>query len=88
MEEKCTFKVAQDTLPALRNLRRWCKMNRVPLGRLMNAFVRAAQNLPPHSVLVQTQRIVITIPLPKQVDLDDHLRYIKTKQTNVLTRVK
>jgi hypothetical protein len=86
MEEKISFKAAQNNLPALRNLKRWCRLNRIPLGRLFNAFIKAAQNLPPHSVLAQTQIITVTIPLPKQVNLDDHLRYLNTKR--VLTRVK
>jgi hypothetical protein len=86
MEQKCTFKVAHGTLPALRQLKRWCKLNRLPLGRLLNAFIREAQNLPPYSVLLEDRSIAIKIPLPRQIDLDNHLRYLRDK--NILTRVK
>jgi hypothetical protein len=86
MEDKCTFKVAQTTLPALRRLRRWCKFNRVPLGRLLNAMIQQAQDLPPYALLQEKEGIMLIIPLPRQVDLDNHLKYLRGKKRYVTSR--
>ena len=53
------------------------------MGRILNTTLQAMQGMPDYKV---SKQAIITIPYPKQTDLDDRLRYRRIKAT--LTRVK
>lgn len=85
MEEKVSFKIAEATVEPLQRLRHWCKMNRVPLGRLLNSIIQNA-NLPPYNDLRGAQWVTLSFKIPQQVDLDNHLRYKKKKYQYATTQ--
>jgi hypothetical protein len=79
MGEKLAFKVAVASEEPLLRLKHWCRVNRVPLGRLLNAFVQAAADLEPYYVLKESGMVLI-LPLPHQTNLEDTIRYRYRKQ--------
>jgi hypothetical protein len=84
-KEVCTFKVDRNTQEAFDNLKLWCKRNRVPMGRIMNATLRAMQGLVNYGQIGGfPKQCIINIMYPQQTNIDDHLRYRKRKN---LTRV-
>jgi hypothetical protein len=85
MPEKYNIKIDQDTEEAFYSLKLWCKVNRVPMGRVLNAAIRAMQGLPNYSQVGIPRRCTMTIQYPRQVSIENILRY--RKQRN-LTRVK
>jgi len=85
MEEKVSFKIAEATIEPLHRLRQWCRMNRVPLGRLLNAIIQHAK-LPPYNDLRGTQWVTVQFRIPQQINLDNHLKYRRKKYHYVTTQ--
>jgi hypothetical protein len=86
--ERCSFRLEKKSQQAYIDLKEWCRANRVPLGRMMNAALRAMVDapLPDYNRLESPKQAIITILYPRQVDIDDKIRYNKLRAR--LTRVK
>lgn len=80
MDDRVTFRLNRRSYPAYMALKEWCRVNRVPMGRLFNTILEHLYSLPNYNESGHDTEIHIVIPLPKQTDIDDRLRY--------LTRVK
>ena len=81
--ERCSFRLYKKSWQAYLSLKEWCRVNRVPMGRILNVTLQAMQGMPDYKI---SKQAIITIPYPKQTDIDDRLRYKRTKA--ILTRVK
>lgn len=84
MVERVTFRLSKKSYPAYAALKEWCRVNRVPMGRILNATVQAMQ-LVDYNQVGSPKHCVIDIQYPMQTDLDDVIRYRRYKS---LTRVK
>lgn len=81
--ERCSFRFTKESYEAYLALKEWCRVNRVPMGRILNRTLIAMQDaMPPYAA----RHATIDIQYPKQTDIDDRIRYNKYKSN--LTRVK
>jgi hypothetical protein len=86
MVEKCSFRLTKESTVAYYALKAWCRANRVPLGRILNAALQALPTLPYYDQLNGSRHAAIDIQYPRQMDIDDQLRYRRRHKN--LTRVK
>jgi len=84
MAEKISFKIQQDSVIPLANLKKWCRANRVPLGRLLNAVIQATEGMPSYAELKPLREFELLIRLPRQVNLDSHIRYQERKKYQLI----
>lgn len=85
MDERLSFRLNKKSYPAYLALKQWCRANRVPMGRLMNAVLQAMWVLP-HYNQTGSKHAVIDIAYPNQTNVDHQLRYQRYRRN--LTRVK
>jgi hypothetical protein len=77
------LKIDRKTERSFALLKQWCKRNRVPIGRILNAAVRAMDHMMNYEQMGFPKHCIIDIQYPKKIDIDNRLKYRRT-----LTRVK
>jgi hypothetical protein len=73
------LKIDQKTEASFKRLKQWCRYNRVPLGRIMNAMIRSAGELPNYGKMDVPRHSIVDIQYPRQIDIDNQLKYKKRK---------
>lgn len=81
-DSRCSFRLNKKSYLAYVNLRQWCRANRVPVGRMLNATLVAMQGMPNYSQMGWPKQATIVITYPQQTDVDDVIRYKKYKEKN------
>jgi hypothetical protein len=64
---------------ALARIKKWCKINGVPYGRLMNQVILALSVIDEYEYgeLGVQPHLVVSISIPPQVNPDYHAKYVK-----------
>jgi hypothetical protein len=76
------LKITRQTENSFIKLRQWCKRNRIPMGRILNAAIRSMDHLMDYRQMGFPKHCIVDIKYPKQPDIYDQLKY------RSLTRVK
>jgi hypothetical protein len=71
------FRLHYDTTEDLTRVKKWCKDNRIPYGRLMNNILKAlgVLELATYDQIQSCGGLILTVALPPRINLDNQESY-------------
>ena len=75
MAEDPGFRLHLDAKEDLTRVKKWCKLNRVPYGRLMNQILKALAVLELFTYDQVATGFTLHVEMPRRVDLDNQETY-------------